>query len=196
MSQAHDVSDHEFVFCSTSSRDMYLFDCNTETVTSLGPRTPFDYVNDFETTDMSLDEFGVDKYGALWYITAGWKMDKPTDEFYRAPNPRLLIYWDFKNGKKPECLGILSSQDISFNAASCMCIDQKNDRLYAIGAATRVDGKTPEIMPEGGAQTICCIDLAELRPKMHEKGPVWDQPMKVTCLLYTSGNRRGELSSQ
>lgn len=180
MAQAHDVSDHEFVFCSTESRDMYLFDCNTETVTSLGPRTPFDYVNDFETVDMSLNEFGVDKYGALWYIMAGWKMDKPTDEFYRAPNPQLLMYWDFKNGKKPECLGILSSQEISFNHTSCMCIDQENDRLYAISLTTPVEGKSPENVPKEGAQAICCIDLAEFRPKMHEKGPVWDQPMKVT----------------
>ena len=41
-----------------------------------------------------------------------------------------MIHWDYKSGKGPECLGILSSQDINFNGATCLCLDKKNDRLY------------------------------------------------------------------
>lgn len=182
MSQAHNVSDHEFVFTATTTEDMYLYDCNTETVRSLGKRAPFDYVNDFEPVPMSLDEFAVDKYGALWYVLSGWKVDKPIDEFYNAPNQKLLIHWDYKSGKGPECLGIVSSQEINFNGASCLCLDKNNDRLYIIGAAKPVAGKHVEGMsddPEKSTQTICCLDLAAFRPHMYEQGPLWEEVMEV-----------------
>jgi len=180
MSQAHDISDHEFVFSSGHSEDMFKFDCNTETVTALGKRAPYDYVNDFEPVTIGYDEFAIDKYGCLWYVLGGWKVDKPRDEFFNAPNPRMLIRWDIKNGKEPECLGICSSQEINLTGSSCLCIDKERDRLYIIGTAKPVVGKTVEGMPPEGMQSIFCLDLAEFRPHMYEKGPIWDEPMTVT----------------
>lgn len=176
MSQAHDISDHEFVFTSTATEDIYLFDTDTLQCRSLGKRAPADSVNDFQYVPYCLDEFGVDKYGVLWYTLSGWKVDHPVDEFYDAPNPRLFIRFDPKSGKGAECMGILSTQDINFSGGSCVCLDAKNDRFYTIGANTKpVEGKEGET-----AQAILCVDLAEFRKYAGQPGPVWEQPFKVT----------------
>lgn len=180
MAQAHNVSDHEFVFSSGRSDEIFLFDCRTEKVTALGKKPPFDDLNDFEVNPLGYDEFGIDKYGVLWYVVNGWKVDKPEDEFFRAPSPVLLVRWDFRRGKQPECLGIFSSQEVSYNVPSCMCVDKENDRLYVIGSAGPMAGKESEKMPAGGGLTLACLDLQAFRPHMYEKGPIWDKPMTVT----------------
>ncbi|MBE6930750.1 MAG: hypothetical protein E7463_10755, partial [Ruminococcaceae bacterium] len=179
MVQAHDISDHEFVFSPGRGEDMYVFDCNTQTVRSLGKCTPYDYVNDFECSSVSYNEFAVDKYGVLWYAVNGWKIDKPQDEFFRAPNPRMLIRWDIKNGGSPECLGIIGTQEVWLQGATGLCLDKERDRLFIIGGVKCVEGKSPDFMPAEGAQSIFCLDLAQFRAHMDEKGPIWDEPIKV-----------------
>ncbi len=174
-SQAHDVSDHEFVFTSTATEDMYLFDTDTCTVTDLGRRSPVDYVNDFEINPLCLDEFAVDKYGVLWYTLGGWMIDKPADEFYRTPGTTLLARWDFRHGKGPEILGIISSQELNYTQATVMCLDQERDIFYTIGSAKPVNDARGE-----SGLALFCLDLKEFRPHAGQPGPIWNQKMTVT----------------
>ncbi len=174
LSQAHNVSDHEFVFTSTASEDMFLFDTDTCTVRDLGKRAPVDYVNDFEINPFCLDEFCVDKYGVLWYALSGWMIDKPKDEFYRTPNPRLLVRWDFRNEPKPEILGIMGTQEHNYSGSSVLCLDKERDIFYCIGSSQPIN--------QEGAASSCalfCLNLAEFRPHAKEKGPIWEQKMTV-----------------
>ena len=174
MSQAHDVSDHEFVFTSTATECMYLFDTDTLKVTCLGKRCPVDYVNDFEIDPWCLDEFCVDKYGVLWYSMAGWMIDKPRDEFFRGPNPRILVRWDFRNEPKPEILGLIGTQQHNYSGSSVLCLDKERDIFYCLGASSPVNGASG---PSGA--TLFCLNLAEFRPHMHQPGPIWEQKMEV-----------------
>ncbi|MCL2517037.1 MAG: hypothetical protein FWF15_00610 [Oscillospiraceae bacterium] len=178
LSQACNCSDHEFVFTSTSSEDIYLFDTHTLKVESLGKRSPVDYVNDFSPDPLSLDEIAIDKYGVLWYALSGFKFDLPEDEFFYAPNQyRIFHRWDFKAGKRPEILGLMGSQEQNYSGSYVMCIDKERDIFYCMGSATPIQKDPTETYKSASA--LFCIDLAKFRPNAEIKGPVWEQPIVV-----------------
>jgi WD40 repeat protein len=170
MSQACNVSGHEFVFTASASEDIFLFDTKTLKVHSLGKRGPVDYVNDYEINPWSLDEITIDKYGVLWYALSGFKVDRPVDEFYRAPGYRVLVRWDFQSGKKPEALGLMGTQEHNYTGSSVMCIDKERDIFYCIGSSVSIGGK-----PEDTLSALFCIDLGKFRPRACERGPIWNQ---------------------
>lgn len=171
MSQAINVSDHEFVFTATAAEHMWLCDTDTLEVKCLGKRAPVDYPNEFEGCNFCLDEFGVDKDGVLWYGLNGWHIDKPVDEFYRTIDGYILVRWDYKNGKKPEALGIIGTQKDRITTIMCLCLDPVRDRLYGIVNLRDVNGT------DNGELGILAIDLAQYREHMYEAGPIWEQDM-------------------
>ena len=171
MSQAVNVDDTHFVFTSTTCEEMFLFDCDTLKVTSLGKRSPFDDVSDFHITNLSLDEIGIDKYGVLWYALHGRPQQPIRENFYHYPTPQFLIRWDFQKGEKPECLGIIGTEEYETPAAYCFCVDTVNDILYMEGAGYAPRDKNSD-KPAGLG--VFMLDLKEFRPHMHEKGPKID----------------------
>jgi hypothetical protein len=170
LSQACNISDHEFVFTASASDDIFLFNTKTLKVHSLGKRGPVDYVNDYEINPLTLDEITIDKFGVLWYALTGWKIDQPVDEFYRAPGYRILVRWDFQSGKKPEALGLMGTQEQNYSGSSVMCIDKERDIFYCFGGSGPIGSK-----PEETRSALFCIDLGKFRPKAQTPGPIWVQ---------------------
>lgn len=176
MSQAVNVSDHEFVFVNTSGEDLFLFDCNTLTVKNLGKRSPYDYGSDFGISPMSLDEIAVDSEGVLWYALHGPQQEQPEPDengicdFHHFPSPQFLIRWDIHGDKGPENMGIIGTPDHDTPTAYCFCCDQVHDILYMIGAGHRDRSEDPK----KGDLGVAMIDLREFRKHMYEKGPSLD----------------------
>ena len=179
MIKAKNVSDHEFVFTSDACDNYYCFDTNTKTVSCLGRAQEFDDASDFQISCFGTNEFGLDKDGVLWYYRAPGRYDFPTDEFYKIPFALLLMRWDYKNGKKPEVVGIMGTQEEAYTRCTCCSLDPERDRIYFIGNLQQVEGYTVE-KPTEARWGLFMIDLAELRPALDagEKGPIWKRDMK------------------
>ena len=173
MSQGVNVDDTHFIFTSTTTPNLYMFDTETLQVTNMGKRAPFDYTSDFHIAPLSLDEIDTDSQGVLWYAVHGPVQYPIKDDFYHYPCPQFLIRWDYKNGGKPECMGILGTSDYSTPTAYAFCIDKINDILYMQGenyCCRQNDSAT--------ALGFLSIDLKEFRKHMYEPGPVFET--KVT----------------
>lgn len=170
MSQAENIDDTHFCFCNGRGEEMFVFDCETLTVSSMGRRAPFDYTSDFHIAPISLNEFGMDKYGVLWYALVGAPQQPIKDDFYHYPNPMFLFRWDFRNGKDAECLGIVGTPDHVTPTAYAFCVDKVNDVIYIQGAGYGFKDKNKGIAPGLG---FMAIDLKEFREKMYEPGPLY-----------------------
>ncbi|MBR6747788.1 MAG: PQQ-like beta-propeller repeat protein [Clostridia bacterium] len=175
MSQARNLSDHEFVFVNSTSEDLFLFDTDTLTVKNLGKRSPFDYTSDFHISPLGLDEIAMDKYGVLWYALNMGPQRPIRDDFYHYPCPQFLIRWDVKNSDRPECLGIISTEEYNTPTAYCFCIDTVNDILYMEGAGYSPKDKNSD---KHSGLGVFMLDLKEFRQHMYEPGPVFEA--KVT----------------
>ncbi len=172
MSQACDVSDHEFVFTATASEEMFLFDCDTLQVKSLGKRAPFDYPTDYYPEPLYLDEIAVDSQGVLWYALHGkMPMEMPAEHFVRYPALQYLIRWDFRGGGGPEFMGVIGTEEYNTPTAYCFCCDTVHDILYMIGAGFKKRDAPEE---DKGDLGIFMLDLREFRGHMYEKGPKLD----------------------
>lgn len=165
MIQGCNLNDHEMVFCGYGSEDMYLLDTNTLQVKDLGRRVPCDFVDDIQANKFTMNEFGMDKDGVLWYAMRGRLFDEPEDEFYHIQIPYILVRWDFRHEKEPEIMGILSSPDYFVSTVMCMTVDPIRDRLIAICNAT----KTGE---EESKLAVLVLDLKSYRPNMRERGEI------------------------
>ena len=185
MDEAINVSDHEFIFHSDVHDYFYLFDTNTKTVRELGRCHDFDYECDFMTTPFGHNQFGADRDGVLWYYLQPQRYDHPTDEFYKTPHQLLFMRWDYKNGHRPEVVGILGTQEEALMRVTCCTLDPARDRFYFIGDFTPVDQYRTGVERNDGYGRVCnqglfMIDLAELRRAMAEgPGPIWKRDMSV-----------------
>lgn len=172
MCQAVDVSDHEFVFSNNSGRELFLFDCNTLQVTSLGYRSPYENGTDFAVSTVYTEEIAVDSEGVLWYALTGPLQEEPAPDengncdFWHFPSPMFLIRWNFRAGEKPENMGIIGTVDHDIPTAYCFVCDKVHDILYMIGAGHKDRGE------KEGDLGIGMIDLKQFRKDMHGKGPV------------------------
>ncbi|MBE6929381.1 MAG: lactonase family protein [Ruminococcaceae bacterium] len=181
MIKAMNISDHEFVFTSDTCDNYYLFDTDTLEVKCIGRCQNFNYESDFMVTNYGTNEFGADKDGVLWYYRwPAYPYDFPTDEFYKTPHPVLLFRWDWKNGKEPECAGIMGTQDVSFDRDQCVTIDKDRDRLYFFGHFTNVEGHVTG-KPDESRSGLFMIDLKAMREDLDNgvKGPIWRRDMSV-----------------
>lgn len=174
MTQGINVSDHEFVFTSTSAPDMYLFDTDTLQVKSLGRRYPFDCPDEFKNSWFTSNEFGADRDGVLWYTLAGYDRCPPKDEFFHTKQALLLVRWDVLHGKKPESMGIFATQEQAVTRVMCLTVDPERDRLFALCNVTPVHGE-----PQQGKElAVAALDLAAFRKAAaSEPGPVWERDM-------------------
>ncbi|MBQ7720783.1 MAG: hypothetical protein IJT56_09390 [Clostridia bacterium] len=174
MSQACNISDHEFVFVDSTGWDLFRFDCITKKVEALGKRSPFDQTSDLGRSPMGLDEIAIDSEGVLWYALNGPQQEMPEPDengncdFYHFPSPQFLIRWDLKSGRGPENMGIIGTPDWDSPTAYCFCCDTVHDILYMIGG-----GHGPRA---GGERDlgVFVIDLREFRKHMYDKGPALD----------------------
>lgn len=165
MIQGCNLSDHEMVFCSWGSEDMYLLDTDTLQVKDLGRRVPCDFVDDIQINKFSMNEFGMDRDGCLWYAVRGRIFEDPVDEFYHIKTTYILVRWDFRREKEPEIMGILSSPEHFVDVVMCMAVDAARDRLVAICNTTK-NGETESKL------SVLVLDLKQYRPVMNERGPV------------------------
>ena len=175
MAKAQNIDDHRFVFTNSCGDNMFVFDCRDLSVTDLGSRTPFNFESDFFVANFSLNEFGLDKEGVLWYGLVGSRYTPPTDEFVKPTVQMLLMRWDFQRGEKPQCLGIIGTQEWGLTRCTCLTLDKTRDRLYMIGILSPV-GENKEEQKFG----LFMIDLAEMRPRVNERGPIWVRDMTPT----------------
>ena len=174
MAQAHNVSDHEFVFCGCSQDNFYLYDCSTGKVRDLGPKMPCEFENDIEMANFSNNEFGVDRDGVLWYTQKPERYHNPSDEYYKIPRVLLLCRFDYKNGKPAEVVGILGTQDQALVQETCSCLDAARDRFFIIGQILKF-GK-PDARSEQG---LFMLDLTKTREALKKgRGPVWVRDLK------------------
>ena len=176
MCRAQNIDEHRFIFTNSAGNNFFIFDCRDDSVTDAGRRAPFDFENDFFIANMSFNEFGLDKDGVLWYGLIGNRYTPPTDEFFKAPTQMLLFRWDFENEKEPQCLGIIGTQEWGLTRCTCLSLDAERDKLYMIGILQPV-GENKQEENEFG---LFMIDLAKMRPRINEKGPIWVRDMSPT----------------
>ena len=163
MCQAVNISDHEFVFAANKCPELFVYDCSTLTVRSLGQRTPYLDVCDYGCSPVGVQEIAADSEGVLWYAVKGkqWEVPEPDEEgkCYHFPCPMFLIRWDYKHGGKPENLGIIGTVERNAATQYCFCCDTVNDILYATGQKYRLWGQEEE----EGDLGVVSIDLKEFR---------------------------------
>ncbi|NLM77166.1 MAG: hypothetical protein GX173_03655 [Ruminococcaceae bacterium] len=183
MAHAHNISDHEFVFHSYTSDDFYLYDCDTGKVRSLGPKFTHDDHNNVRHTEFCLNEFAVDRYGALWYMVQPVSRNHPsTDDPRKYVLPSYLMHWDIRNNRKPENLGVVSDNTSLLSYSTGVCYDPQRDILHLVGTNLRL----PD---EYNALGICSIDLKEFRPAMAEKGEICRyKPYQFTAMTQEEIN--------
>ncbi|MEA4824409.1 MAG: hypothetical protein VB111_09890 [Clostridiaceae bacterium] len=178
MAQAHNVSDHEFVFCGCAQDHMYLFNTDTLTARDLGNKRPFDFESDFEIATYDNNEFGVDKYGVLWYTQEPEHYWHPTDEYYKTPYVLLLMRWDYRAGKKAEVAGILGTQEYALTHETCTCLDLSRDRLFIIGQTKPLDA-----LEKPSTQSLFMIDLEKCRAALEKgPGPIWNRKLEAVAM--------------
>lgn len=186
MSQAHNVDDHTFVFTPFCSDEFFAFDTREMKVRSIGRKATFDDMVDGAPTTMGVNDFAVDRYGALWYVVCVYQFQKPADDYRTYAIPGYLMRWDYLKGEAPECLGALGTAT-SMQAASCMRIDKDRDVLYALGGAV-------------GGLSLICLDLAKFRPQMHKPGPVSSdaryRPTPMTPEQIAAARKRGKATEE
>ncbi len=179
MTRGINISDHEFLFSSDVCDNFYIFDTDTLKARCIGSCQQFDYECDFQVCNYGTNEFGVDKYGVLWYYRKPQRYDHPTDEFYKSPNQLLMMRWDFQHGGKPEVVGLMGTQEESLESVTCCHVDPDRDRFYFIGSLAPVEGYTTAKRTES-RQGLFMVDLAVLREELKEgPGPVWKRDMSV-----------------
>lgn len=166
MSDAHNISDHEMIFSSFCADEMFLYDCNTMTVRSIGNKFPTQELIDFMPTTLAVNEFSVDKYGVIWYPMATYCWQRPDDDFRKYDLPDYLVRWDYKNGKAPEVLGMIGTPKTVHTQTSGIQIDKERDILYMVDSG----GK------EGEGLSVMAIDLKVFREHMYEPGPAAEDP--------------------
>lgn len=171
MCQAENVSDHEFVFAGDEGEEFYLFDTDTCKVKTLGQRKPFDFENDFGCYTYDMNEFGVDKYGVLWYQVIPERYAFPEEDLHVAPRAGLLMSWDFRHEDKPRCHGVVATGEYWFPHFCCMTVDAERDRLYMLGNIFD-HGKIADSEKKALGFGIFAIDLAEFRKHIGEKGDI------------------------
>ena len=178
MSQACNISDHEFVFADGSGWDLFKFDTDTKQVSVVGRRSPYQQASDLGFSALSLNEITMDSQGVLWYALNGMQQPKTDEngntEYLHLPNEQFLVRWDLKSGKGPEYMGIIGMPDYEVSKACCFCCDTVHDILYMVGGGYGKRGGDPKARDLG----VLSIDLREFRQHMYEKGPVLD--LKVT----------------
>ena len=168
MSHAHNVDDHTMIFTPLCADEFFSFDTNTLKVTSLGRKAPFDEFVDCMPTTMGVNEFAIDKHGVLWYAMGIWAMQIPENDFRVYATTRYLMRWDYLNGKPPECLGAVGTQERLQGSVTGVRIDRERDILYMVGCRP-VGASVPGV-------SVLCVDLAKFRPHMYEPGPISVDP--------------------
>ena len=177
LSQAQNVSDHEFVFTSDCHNNFYLFDTNTCKVRDLGRCHDFDFESDFNTASYGMNELEVDQYGVLWYYVAPQTAGPQYDDFYKYPRSLVMMRWDYRAGKKPEVMGLIGTQEEALVRITCISLDRPRDRLYFIGELREVKGDRAD-RPNKSRQGIFMIDLAQMR-NLPAPGPLWERDMSI-----------------
>ncbi|MBE6929377.1 MAG: hypothetical protein E7463_03765 [Ruminococcaceae bacterium] len=169
MAKARNISDHEFVFHSYTSDEFYCFDTNTQKAYSIGKKFTHDDHNNVRHTEFCLNEFVVDKYGALWYQIMPVVLGNgaPTD-YRKYTIPSYLMYWDIRNNRKPVNLGVISNNDFFLSYSTGVCYDEKRDILHLVGNMCKMN-------ESGHLLGITSIELEKFRPAMMEKGAICKQ---------------------
>lgn len=165
MSQAHNVDDHTMIFSPICADEFFAFDTHTLRVSSLGYRTTFEQAVDRMPVTMGVNDFSVDKYGALWYTIGLYNFQKPRDDHFNYGLPDYLMRWDYLHGQAPECLGAVGTPEHMHGQTSAVQIDRERDILYIIDG-----GGNPKPI------SLICIDLAQYRAAMHQPGPIGEDP--------------------
>ncbi len=164
LAYARNVSAHEFVFCSYTSDEFYLFDTGNCQVRSLGPKFTHAQHNNVRPSNFCQNEFALDRYGALWYMIQPVSLEhKSADEPYYFTIPSYLIYWDIKNNRLPQNLGLVSDNRSLLSYATAVCYDKERDILHLVGGNIRLQDNYTTL-------GICSIDLVAFRPVKDEKG--------------------------
>ncbi len=184
MSNAVNVG-NKIIMATFCGDEFFEYDCYTQEVTPIGRKSPFEELFDFMPTTQAVNDIAIDKYGVLWYVIATSAFQKPADDYRVYKLPNYLIRWDYKNGKKPECLGAIANENFGMRHCSGIHVDHKYDILYA------VDAPHMDEVPV----SIFAIDLAKFRPHMYENGPVCKdkgfQPRDMTQEEIEEVKRRG-----
>lgn len=165
MSQGHNVDEHRMIFSTFCADEFFVFDTRTLKVTSLGRNDTFDEFVDYMPTTKGVNEFAVDKHGVLWYVMALYCWQRPADDHRAFGLPDYLMRWDYLNGKKPECLGVVGTAKHLHGQTSGVCIDKDRDILYMVEGGGNMAG-----------HSMTAVDLATFRQHMYEPGPVASDP--------------------
>lgn len=143
------------------SDDVYIYNTATEVLEKLG-----DWGTNLIPPDPEMKSFNVfgpalDSKNVLWYC--------PTS-FYSPDNHIAWLYrWDFLNGKEPENLGIIGSQESGRICSSVSEAYIRND-VYYIADTNHADD-----LP-----AFVTIDLKEFEPHMYENGGYSSDPYLTT----------------
>lgn len=162
MSYAVDLNDHQMLFCSFCADEFFLYDCNTQKVSSIGNKFPTQELVDFMPVTLAVNEFALDKYGVIWYAMTTYSFQKPDDDFRNYSFSDYLVRWDFQNGKKPEVLGMIGTVEHAHGQTSGVKIDKEKDILYLVDSGG----------VKGVGLSVMAIDLKEFRQHMYEPGPL------------------------
>jgi hypothetical protein len=165
MSYANNVDDRTFIFTPVFADEIYTFDTRTLRVESLGRKAPFDDLVAELPTALGINEFSIDREGVLWYPLTVYQFQKSRDDHRLYALPDYLMRWDYLRGAEPECLGAIGTPGYLHGQTSACAIDKLRDRLFLVDSGGGKEGLS-----------VLAIDLAQFRPRRHERGAVATDP--------------------